>query len=140
MFTQKNENESNKVDRIALLISTIVGYIAVFIATKTGVLNPYLGAIVLIFLYMYLNFNLTNIFFVSKRTTFKVYIFMILEIMYFFMTAFTLRNIVIYFIGIGILSYLIIQDEGKSEALKIYRFLGIYTIIKIIFVLTWIVF
>ncbi len=140
MFTHKNENEGNKVDRIALLVGTIASYLGIFIITKIGILNPYLGAIILIFLYMYMDFNLTNIFFSSKRTTFKIYIFMILEIMHFFMTAFSLMSILVYFIGIAILAYLMIIDEGKNRSPEIYRFLSIYTLIKIIFALTWIVF
>lgn len=51
MFTHKNENEGNKVDRIALLVGTIASYLGIFIITKIGILNPYLGAIILIFLY-----------------------------------------------------------------------------------------
>ena len=89
---------------------------------------------------MYLDFNITNIYFTSKRTTFKIYIFMILEIMHFFMMAFSLKNIFIYFLGLGILTYLIIADEGKTEINKIYQFVGLYTLIKVIFALTWIFF
>lgn len=65
---------------------------------------------------------------------------MILEIMHFFMTAFSLMSILVYFIGIAILAYLMIIDEGKNRSPEIYRFLSIYTLIKIIFALTWIVF
>ena len=89
---------------------------------------------------MYLDFNITNIFFTSKRTTFKIYIFMVLEIMHFFMMGFSLKNIFVYFVGLGILTYLITIDEGKVELKKIYQFVGLYTLIKVIFVLTWIVF
>ena len=60
--------------------------------------------------------------------------------MLFFMTAFTIMNILIYFIGLGILYYLMTIDEGKNESVKIYRFLSIYTLIKVIFTLTWIFF
>ena len=89
---------------------------------------------------MYLEFNITNIFFTSTRTTFKIYIFMVLEIMHYFMTAFTLKNIFVYFLGLGILTYLITVDEGKNELTKIYQFVGLYTLIKVIFALTWIIF
>ncbi len=140
MYSKKIENESYRKDRIVLLIITIIGYFTVFALKKADIINSYIGAIVLIFLYMYLDFNITNIFFTSKRTTFKIYIFMILEIMHFFMMAFSLRNIFIYFLGLGILTYLIITDEGKTETNKIYQFIGIYTLIKIIFALTWIFF
>ena len=140
MYFKKTENVSEGKDRLVLLISTIIGYFAVFVLKKADIINSYIGAIVLIFLYMYLDFNITNIFFTSKRTTFKIYIFMILEIMHFFMMAFSLRNIFIYFLGLGILTYLIITDEGKTETNKIYQFIGIYTLIKIIFALTWIFF
>lgn len=140
MYSKKIENESYRKDRIVLLIITIIGYFMVFALKKADIINSYIGAIVLIFLYMYLDFNITNIFFTSKRTTFKIYIFMILEIMHFFMMAFSLRNIFIYFLGLGILTYLIITDEGKTETNKIYQFIGIYTLIKIIFALTWIFF
>ena len=140
MYFKKTENASEGKDRLVLLISTIIGYFAVFTLKKAGVINSYIGAIVLIFLYMYLDFNITNIFFTSKRTTFKIYIFMVLEIMHFFMMAFTLKNIFVYFLGLGILTYLITIDEGKVELKKIYQFVGLYTLIEVIFVLTWIVF
>ncbi len=140
MYFKKTENASEGKDRLVLLISTIIGYFAVFTLKKADVINSYIGAIVLIFLYMYLDFNITNIFFTSKRTTFKIYIFMVLEIMHFFMMAFTLKNIFVYFVGLGILTYLITIDEGKVELKKIYQFIGLYTLIKVIFVLTWIIF
>lgn len=140
MYFKKTENASEGKDRLVLLISTIIGYFAVFALKKVDIINSYIGAIVLIFLYMYLDFNITNIFFTSKRTTFKIYIFMVLEIMHFFMMAFTLKNIFVYFVGLGILTYLITIDEGKVEQKKIYQFIGLYTLIKVIFVLTWIIF
>lgn len=140
MYFKKTENVSEGKDRLVLLISTIIGYFAVFVLKKADIINSYIGAIVLIFLYMYLDFNVTNIFFTSKRTTFKIYIFMVLEIMHFFMMAFTLKNIFVYFLGLGILTYLITIDEGKVELKKIYQFIGLYTLIKVIFVLTWIIF
>ena len=140
MYSKKIENESYRKDRIVLLIITVIGYFTVFALKKADIINSYIGAIVLIFLHMYLDFNITNIYFTSKRTTFKIYIFMILEIMHFFMMAFSLRNIFIYFLGLGILTYLIITDEGKTETNKIYQFIGIYTLIKVIFALTWIFF
>lgn len=140
MYSKKIENESYRKDRIVLLIITVIGYFMVFALKKADIINSYIGAIVLIFLYMYLDFNITNIYFTSKRTTFKIYIFMILEIMHFFMMAFSLRNIFIYFLGLGILTYLIITDEGKTETNKIYQFIGLYTLIKVIFALTWIFF
>ena len=140
MYFKKTENANEGKDRLVLLISTIIGYFAVFTLKKADVINSYIGAIVLIFLYMYLDFNITNIFFTSKRTTFKIYIFMVLEIMHFFMMAFSLKNIFVYFLGLGILTYLITIDEGKVELKKIYQFVGLYTLIKVIFVLTWIIF
>ena len=140
MYFKKTENASEGKDRLVLLISTIIGYFAVFTLKKADVINSYIGAIVLIFLYMYLDFNITNIFFTSKRTTFKIYIFMVLEIMHFFMMGFSLKNIFVYFLGLGILTYLITIDEGKVELKKIYQFIGLYTLIKVIFVLTWIIF
>ena len=140
MYFKKTENANEGKDRLVLLISTIIGYFAVFALKKADIINSYIGAIILIFLYMYLDFNITNIFFTSKRTTFKIYIFMVLEIMHFFMMAFTLKNIFVYFLGLGILTYLITIDEGKVELKKIYQFIGLYTLIKVIFVLTWIIF
>lgn len=140
MYFKKIENANEGKDKLVLLISTIIGYFAVFTLKKADIINSYIGAIVLIFLYMYLDFNITNIFFTSKRTTFKIYIFMVLEIMHFFMMAFNLKNIFVYFVGLGILTYLITIDEGKVELKKIYQFIGLYTLIKVIFVLTWIIF
>ena len=104
MYSKKIENESYRKDRIVLLIITIIGYFTVFALKKADIINSYIGAIVLIFLYMYLDFNITNIYFTSKRTTFKIYIFMILEIMHFFMMTFSLKNMFIYFLGLGILT------------------------------------
>ena len=118
MYFKKTENVSEGKDRLVLLISTIIGYFAVFALKKADIINSYIGAIVLIFLYMYLDFNVTNIFFTSKRTTFKIYIFMVLEIMHFFMMAFSLKNIFVYFLGLGILTYLITIDEGKLNLRK----------------------
>ena len=140
MYLKKTENASEGKDRLVLLISTIIGYFAVFALKKADIINSYIGAIILIFLYMYLDFNITNIFFTSKRTTFKIYIFMVLEIMHFFMMGFSLKNIFVYFVGLGILTYLITVDEGKNELTKIYQFVGLYTLIKVIFALTWIIF
>jgi len=140
MYFKKTENANEGKDRLVLLISTIIGYFAVFALKKADIINSYIGAIVLIFLYMYLDFNITNIFFTSKRTTFKIYIFMVLEIMHFFMMAFSLKNIFVYFLGLGILTYLITIDEGKVELKKIYQFIGLYTLIKVIFILTWIIY
>ena len=140
MYFKKIENANEGKDRLVLLISTIIGYFAVFTLKKADIINSYIGAIVLIFLYMYLDFNITNIFFTSKRTTFKIYIFMVLEIMHFFMMAFNLKNIFVYFVGLGILTYLITIDEGKVELKKIYQFIGLYTLIKVIFALIWIIF
>lgn len=140
MYFKKTENANEGKDRLVLLISTIIGYFAVFTLKKADIINSYIGAIILIFLYMYLDFNITNIFFTSKRTTFKIYIFMVLEIMHFFMMAFTLKNIFVYFLGLGILTYLITIDEGKVELKKIYQFIGLYTLIKVIFILTWIIY
>lgn len=140
MYFKKTENVSEGKDRLVLLISTIIGYFAVFALKKADIINSYIGAIILIFLYMYMDFNITNIFFTSKRTTFKIYIFMVLEIMHFFMMAFTLKNIFVYFLGLGILTYLITIDEGKVELKKIYQFIGLYTLIKAIFILTWIIY
>ena len=140
MYFKKTENANEGKDRLVLLISTIIGYFAVFALKKADIINSYIGAIVLIFLYMYLDFNITNIFFTSKRTTFKIYIFMVLEIMHFFMMAFTLKNISVYFLRLGILTYLITIDEGKVELKKIYQFVGLYTLIKVIFILTWIIY
>ena len=140
MYFKKTENANEGKDRLVLLISTIIGYFAVFALKKADIINSYIGAIILIFLYMYLDFNITNIFFTSKRTTFKIYIFMVLEIMHFFMMGFSLKNIFVYFVGLGILTYLITIDEGKVELKKIYQFVGLYTLIKVIFILTWIIY
>lgn len=84
MFIQKNENDNSKAERMMLLTGTVIGYFLIFTMIKLEIINMSLGFIILIFLYMYLDFNLTNIYFTSKRTTFKIYIFMVLEIMLFF--------------------------------------------------------
>ena len=60
MYFKKTENANEGKDRLVLLISTIIGYFAVFTLKKADIINSYIGAIVLILLYMYLDFNINN--------------------------------------------------------------------------------
>ena len=101
---------------------------------KINIIGNYAGTLILTLLYLYMNFNLINLFFTSKRTTFKIYVFMLLDFIYLLRESFSLFSIFIYFTAMGILVYLIMKDEGKNKLPEIYQFAGFYTTIKIIFI------
>ena len=81
---EKSELRKQKDEKIKILMTTIIAYFVFFILTEIGIITEYLGIILLILLYMYANYNLINMFFTSKRTTFKVYAFLLLEVIYLF--------------------------------------------------------
>lgn len=134
------EIEKSKREKLRILIVTATAYLIVFFMAGFGAIPFNLGIVSLILLYIYVNFNLINLFFTSKRTTFKIYIFMILDLVNFFMTAFKISSIIVYLLAILFLGYLIIQDEGRMESRKIYRFMLYYTLLKIVFFLSMIAF
>lgn len=73
---EKSELRKQKDEKLKILMATVIAYFVFFILTEIGIITEYLGIIMLILLYMYANYNLINMFFTSKRTTFKVYAFL----------------------------------------------------------------
>ena len=72
---EKRELKKDRDEKIRILIITTMVYFIFFLIEKMELITSYLGIIILILLYMYANFNLINLFFTSKRTTFKIYAF-----------------------------------------------------------------
>lgn len=133
MFFKEERNmkkEEIKIKKLGIIIALCIIF---FIFTKVKILPNNIGAISIIILYIFINFNMTNIYFSSKRSTFKIYIFILLDIVYFLLGAFSLKSIFLFFIFLFILSYLIIKDEGKLEKPKIAYFMIFYVLLKIIF-------
>ena len=133
----KKEINKNRNEKARILMMTIIAYFAVFVLKKIDIVSNYMG---IVLLYVYANYNLINIFFISKRTTFKIYIFLFLEVIYFFTGTFSLSSIAIYLILLWILDYSIIKDEGREETPRINRFFQIYIVFKVVFILTMIFF
>ena len=77
---EKRELKKDRDEKVRILIITTMVYFIFFLIEKMELITSYLGIIILILLYMYANFNLINLFFTSKRTTFKVYAFLLLEV------------------------------------------------------------
>ena len=94
----------------------------------------------LILLYMYANYNLINIFFTSKRTTFKIYAFLLLEVIYLFTGNISMIGTITYVILFLLLIFSVRKDEGRSEIPKITKFVQIFLIFKVVFVLSMLVF
>ncbi|AMD94492.1 phospholipid phosphatase [Leptotrichia sp. oral taxon 847] len=136
----KKELNKNKNEKSRILMMSIIAYFAVFVLKKIDVVSNYLGIVLMILLYVYANYNLINIFFISKRTTFKIYIFLFLEVIYFFTGAFSLVSIIVYLILLWALDYSIIKDEGREETPRINSFFQIYVVFKVVFILTMIFF
>lgn len=136
----KKELNKNKNEKSRILMMSIIAYFAVFVLKKIDVVSNYLGIVLMILLYVYANYNLINIFFISKRTTFKIYIFLFLEVIYFFTGAFSLVSIIVYLMLLWALDYSIIKDEGREETPRINSFFQIYIMFKVVFILTMIFF
>lgn len=136
----KKELNKNKNEKSRILMMSIIAYFAVFVLKKIDVVSNYLGIVLMILLYVYANYNLINIFFISKRTTFKIYIFLFLEVIYFFTGAFSLVSIIVYLMLLWALDYSIIKDEGREETPRINSFFQIYIVFKVVFILTMIFF
>ena len=134
----KKEINKNRNEKARILMMTIIAYFAVFVLKKIDIVSNYMGIVLMILLYVYANYNLINIFFTSKRTTFKIYIFLFLEVIYFFTGTFSLSSIAIYLILLWILDYSIIKDEGREETPRINRFFQIYIVFKVVFIITMI--
>ena len=70
------ELKRHKDEKLRVLLITIVTYFVFLVIKKMDIVTPYLGITMLILLYLYANYNLINMFFTSKRTTFKIYAFL----------------------------------------------------------------
>ena len=139
-MNEKKELNKNRNEKSRILMMSIIAYFAVFVLKKIDVVSNYLGIVLMILLYVYANYNLINIFFISKRTTFKIYIFLFLEVIYFFTGAFSLVSIIVYLMLLWALDYSIIKDEGREETPRINSFFQIYIMFKVVFILTMIFF
>ena len=137
---EKSELRKQKDEKIKILMTTIIAYFVFFILTEIGIITEYLGIILLILLYMYANYNLINMFFTSKRTTFKVYAFLLLEVIYLFTGNISLLGAIVYIVLFSLLIFSIRKDEGREEIPKITKFVNIILIFKVVFVLSMLIF
>lgn len=137
---EKSELKKQRDEKLKVLMITIIAYFIFFILTKVEIITEYLGIIMLILLYMYANYNLINIFFTSKRTTFKVYAFLMLEVLYLFTVKVSLLGAFAYIVLFSLLIFSIRKDEGREEIPKITKFVNIFLIFKVIFVLSMLIF
>ena len=134
------EKEVDKNEKLIILAISIVLYFVIYAITKLEVISPYMGVVCLILLYMYSKYNLINIFFSSKRTTFKIYFFMMISIVCFVRFPFSILNLIIYIVLLIVLRNLLISDEGKNQIPKIDNFMKLYVLFEIIFIITFIFF
>ena len=137
---ENRELKKQKDEKLRVLLMTITAYFVFFIIKKMDIITEYLGIIMLILLYMYANYNLINIFFTSKRTTFKVYAFLFLEVIYLFTGNISLLGAIAYIVLFSLLIFSIRKDEGREEIPKIIRFVNIFLIFKVVFVLSMLLF
>ena len=137
---EKSELRKQKDEKLKILMATVIAYFVFFILIEIGIITEYLGIIMLILLYMYANYNLINMFFTSKRTTFKVYAFLFLEVIYLFTGNISLLGAIAYIVLFSLLIFSIRKDEGREEIPKIIRFVNIFLIFKVVFVLSMLLF
>lgn len=137
---ENRELKKHKDEKLRVLLLTIIAYFVFFIIKKMDIITEYLGIVMLILLYMYANYNLINIFFTSKRTTFKIYAFLLLEVIYLFTGNISMIGIIAYIILFLLLIFSVRKDEGRSEIPKITKFVQIFLIFKVVFVLSMLVF
>ena len=134
------ELKRHKDEKLRVLLITIVTYFVFLVIKKMDIVTPYLGITMLILLYLYANYNLINMFFTSKRTTFKIYAFLLLEVIYLYTFNISIAGSVLYVIFFSLLFFSIRKDEGREEIPKITKFVQIFLIFKIVFVLTMLIF
>ena len=137
---ENRELKKQKDEKLRVLLMTITAYFVFFIIKKMDIITEYLGIVMLILLYMYANYNLINMFFNSKRTTFKIYAFLLLEVIYLFTGTISMASSIIYAILFSLLIFSIRKDEGREEIPKIIRFVNIFLIFKVVFVLSMLLF
>lgn len=134
------ELKRHKDEKLRVLLITIMAYFVFLVIKKMDIVTPYLGITMLILLYLYANYNLINMFFTSKRTTFKIYAFLLLEVIYLYTFNISIAGAVLYVIFFSLLFFSIRKDEGREEIPKITKFVQIFLIFKIVFVLTMLIF
>lgn len=137
---ENSELKKHKDEKLRVLLLTIIAYFVFFVIKKMDIITEYLGIVMLILLYMYANYNLINIFFTSKRTTFKIYAFLLLEVIYLFTGNISMIGTIMYVILFLLLIFSVRKDEGRSEIPKITKFVQIFLIFKVVFVLSMLVF
>ena len=137
---ENRELRRHKDEKLRVLLITIVTYFVFLIIKKMGIVTPYLGIVMLILLYMYANYNLINMFFTSKRTTFKIYAFLLMEVIYLYTFNISIIGAVLYAILFSLLFFSVRKDEGREEIPKITKFIQIFLIFKVVFVLTMLIF
>lgn len=137
---ENRELKKHKDEKLRVLLLTIIAYFVFFVIKKMDIMTEYLGIVMLILLYMYANYNLINIFFTSKRTTFKIYAFLLLEVIYLFTGNISMIGTIMYVILFLLLIFSVRKDEGRSEIPKITKFVQIFLIFKVVFVLSMLVF
>ena len=137
---ENRELKKHKDEKLRVLLLTIIAYFVFFVIKKMDIITEYLGIVMLILLYMYANYNLINIFFTSKRTTFKIYAFLLLEVIYLFTGNISMIGTITYVILFLLLTFSVRKDEGRSEIPKITKFVQIFLIFKVVFVLSMLVF
>lgn len=137
---ENRELKKHKDEKLRVLLLTIIAYFVFFVIKKMDIITEYLGIVMLILLYMYANYNLINIFFTSKRTTFKIYAFLLIEVIYLFTGNISMIGTIMYVILFLLLIFSVRKDEGRSEIPKITKFVQIFLIFKVVFVLSMLVF
>ena len=137
---ENRELKKHKDEKLRVLLLTIIAYFVFFVIKKMDIITEDLGIVMLILLYMYANYNLINIFFTSKRTTFKIYAFLLLEVIYLFTGNISMIGTITYVILFLLLIFSVRKDEGRSEIPKITKFVQIFLIFKVVFVLSMLVF
>lgn len=137
---EKRETGKHSDEKLRVLLFTIAAYFIIFIIKKMDIITPYFGIIMMILLYMYANYSLINMFFTSKRTTFKIYAFLLLEVIYLFTANVSLIGAILYAALFSCLFFSIRKDEGREEIPKITKFINIFILFKAVFVLSMLVF
>ena len=137
---ENRELKRHEDEKLRVLLITIVTYFVFLVIKKMDIITEYLGIIMLILLYMYANYNLINMFFTSKRTTFKIYAFLLMEVIYLYTFNISIIGAVLYAILFSLLFFSVRKDEGREEIPKITKFIQIFLIFKVVFVLTMLIF
>ena len=134
------ELKKHKDEKLRVLLITIITYFVFLIIKKMEIITRNFALIMLILFYLYANYNLINIFFSSKRTTFKIYAFLLLEVIYLFTGNVSMVGAILYVIFFLALFFSVRKDEGREEIPKITKFVQIFIVFKIVFVLTMLIF